>query len=89
MKVLRAFEGFFTKNLSRYKKPPKAILSALAPFAQAVKSITLDNGTEFADHKIIANRLNATVYFAHPHCPWERKFFPKIFVLVSKMANGH
>ena len=41
-------------------------------FPQAVKSITLDNGTEFADHKIIANRLNAPVYFAHPHSPWER-----------------
>ena len=49
-----------------------AILSAFEPFSQAVKSITLDNGTEFADHKTIANRLNAPVYFAHPHCPWER-----------------
>ena len=45
-----------------------AILSAFEPFSQAVKSITLDNGTEFADHKTIANCLNAPVYFAHPHC---------------------
>ena len=37
---------------------------------QAMKSITLDNGTEFADHKIIANHLNAPMYFAHPHNPW-------------------
>ena len=49
-----------------------AILSAFRHFPQAVKSFTLDNGTEFADHKIIANRLNAPVYFAHPHSPWER-----------------
>ena len=49
-----------------------AILSMFRHFPQAVKSITLDNGTEFADHKTIANRLNATVYFAHPHSPWER-----------------
>ena len=47
----------------------KAILSAFAPFPQAVKSIKLDNGTEFADHKTIANHLNATVYFTHPYCP--------------------
>ena len=60
-----------------------AILSMFRHFPKAVKSITLDNGTEFADHKIIANRLNATVYFAHPHCPWERGIFPRL------MANGH
>jgi len=41
-------------------------------FPQDVKSITLDNGVEFADHKTIAKRLNAPVYFAHPHSPWER-----------------
>ena len=118
MKVLREFEGFFTKNLSILTRPDlssrakfghwegdtvelvrgqsylvtlverktrflatklipnkksetvrSAILSVFEPFPQAVKSITLDNGTEFADHKTIANRLNATVYFAHPHCP--------------------
>ena len=49
-----------------------AILSIFRHFPQAVKSITLDNGTEFADHKTIAKRLNAPVYFAHPHSPWER-----------------
>ena len=49
-----------------------AILSMFRHFPQAVKSITLDNGTEFADHKTIASRLNAPVYFAHPHSPWER-----------------
>ena len=62
-----------------------AILSMFLHFPKAVKSITLDNGTEFADHKSIANRLNAPVYFAHPHCPWERGFFHK----TSKIANGH
>ena len=49
-----------------------AILSMFRHFPQAVKSITLDNGTEFADHKTIASRLNTPVYFAHPHSPWER-----------------
>ena len=42
-------------------------------FPKAVKSITLVNETEFADHKTIAKRLNATVYFAHPHSPWDKK----------------
>ena len=30
------------------------------------------NLSKFADHKIITCRLNALVYFAHPHSPWER-----------------
>ena len=39
---------------------------------QAVHSLTLDNGTEFAQHREIARRLNAVVYFADPHSPWQR-----------------
>ena len=62
-----------------------AILSMFLHFPKAVKSITLDNGTEFADHKTIANCLSAPVYFAHPHCLWAAEFFHK----PSKMANGH
>ena len=35
-------------------------------------TITLDNGKEFAAHKIIARELGASVFFAHPHSPGER-----------------
>ncbi len=59
----------FNKNSETVRN---AILSALEPFPQAVKSITLDNGTHPPNHKIIANRLNATAYFALPQLPWER-----------------
>ena len=75
-----------------------AILSMFRHFPQAVKSITLDNGTEFADHKTIASRLNAPVYFAHPHSPWERgtnentnrllrQYFPKKTKAVYSAAH--
>jgi IS30 family transposase len=37
-----------------------------------VNSITLDNGSEFALHREISARHNATVYFADPHAPWQR-----------------
>ena len=36
------------------------------------RSLTLDNGKEFADHKRIEKTLGIKVYFAHPHSPWER-----------------
>lgn len=37
-----------------------------------VKTITLDNGLEFADHEKIGKGLAAAIYFAHPYASWER-----------------
>jgi IS30 family transposase len=37
-----------------------------------VKTITTDNGSEFAAHEIIARELGTTVYFAHPYSSWEK-----------------
>jgi IS30 family transposase len=37
-----------------------------------VKTITSDNGREFAQHQQIARTLGASFYFAHPHSSWER-----------------
>ncbi len=39
-----------------------------APFL----TITSDNGTEFHGYRKIEAVTGATVYFAHPHHPWER-----------------
>jgi len=36
------------------------------------KTITADNGTEFAGHEEVAKITNADVYFAKPYSPWER-----------------
>ena len=37
-----------------------------------VKSITLDNGTEFVKFQEIEKQLNTTIYFADPYSPWQR-----------------
>lgn len=37
-----------------------------------VKTITSDNGREFAHHQRIAQQLGAAFYFAHPYSSWER-----------------
>ena len=50
----------------------KEILDALTPLAAWVKTLTYDNGKEFALHEDIAKALNASGYFAHPYHSWER-----------------
>jgi IS30 family transposase len=49
-----------------------AVIELLGPISYAVHTITSDNGTEFADHKTIADKLTAAFYFAHPYRAWER-----------------
>jgi IS30 family transposase len=49
-----------------------AAIKALRPLKDRIKTITLDNGLEFAEHERIAKSLNADIFFAHPYCSWER-----------------
>ena len=37
-----------------------------------VKSISLDNGSEFSEFKLLEEHLKTEVYFAEPHKPWQR-----------------
>jgi IS30 family transposase len=43
------------------------------PYKKFVRSITSDNGTEFYEHKMIAKRVQADFFFAHPYASWERE----------------
>lgn len=67
----------------------KAVIEALGNFPKgAVKSITCDRGSEFANWRAIENALDCDVYFADPYCAWQkgtnenlngllREFYPK------------
>lgn len=50
----------------------QATIELLAPYKDRVHTITADNGKEFANHKEIAEKLEAKVYFARPYHSWER-----------------
>ncbi len=50
----------------------EAIINALTPWKSFIKTITSDNGKEFACHEEISKALNVQYYFAHPYCSWER-----------------
>ena len=49
-----------------------AIIERLKPMAPRVKTITYDNGKEFASHKAIDRSLGTTAYFADPFASWQR-----------------
>ena len=66
----------------------KAIIDRAKLLNLPLKTITGDNGTEFADHKKIADKLGIDFYFTHPYSSWEkgtnentngliRQYFPK------------
>jgi IS30 family transposase len=67
----------------------KTIIEALSEFSdEAVKTITCDRGTEFANWQTIEEKLHCDVFFADPYCAWQkgtnenlngllREFYPK------------
>jgi len=50
----------------------KIVIDLLLPYKDFTHSITSDNGTEFAKHKKISEKLLTQFFFAHPYCSWER-----------------
>lgn len=50
----------------------KAIVEELTDWIPYIKTITADNGKEFADHKFVAEQLGIDYYFARPYHSWER-----------------
>jgi IS30 family transposase len=50
----------------------KVIVNELEDWSPYIKTITADNGKEFADHKYVAEQLGIDYYFARPYHSWER-----------------
>lgn len=60
--------------LSRKKAAftPAAINALLSPISTYVKTITFDNGKEFAQHEQIAKTITCDTFFARPYHSWKR-----------------
>ena len=50
----------------------KVVRKLLLPYKNSLKTITTDNGPEFAAHKDITKYLGVPVYFADPYCSWQK-----------------
>lgn len=50
----------------------QAIEDALKPVSARVKTLTVDNGKEFAYHQKVDAVLNIQTFFADPYCSWQR-----------------
>jgi len=56
----------------RAEEVTKALVEMLLPLKPITKTITSDNGKEFAYHKEVSETLDTSFYFAHPYSSWER-----------------
>ena len=56
----------------KYKYFFDELANLLSPFKEYIKSITTDNGTEFACHEMISKSLGVTIYFADPYASWQK-----------------
>ena len=51
----------------------KAVWRLLLPYkGEALKSITTDNGSEFAEHEWITRKLHVPIFFADSYCAWQK-----------------
>lgn len=57
---------------SKHADPVTQAIIELLLWVAHLKSITFDNGKEFAGHQEVSLSLNTDCYFAHPYASWER-----------------
>ena len=68
------------------KSVKDALVEALRPLTADIKTLTYDNGKEFALHETIAEELEAKGYFAHPYHSWERGLNENMNGLIRQYA---
>lgn len=66
------------------KPVAEAVVRLIKGAGLPVRSITTDNGTEFAAHETIARELGVHIYFAHPYSSWEKGSIENINGLIRQ-----
>jgi IS30 family transposase len=87
----------FTLAKRVFRKTKEEVADAMLELFRkvlSVRTVTLDNGGEFADHVRVAQETGAKVYFAKPYASWQRgtnentngrirRFWPKKFDMAT------
>lgn len=65
--------NFLVMEKLKHGRMAKAVWRLLLPYkGEALKTITTDNGCEFAEHERITKLLDVPVYFADSYCAWQK-----------------
>lgn len=82
---------FMTKLTHGKKSEPlaKAVRRLLLSYKKNSKTITTDNGSEFADYKLITKHLEAIVYFADPYVSWQMGTIENTYRLIRQYVPKH
>ena len=79
-----------TKLAHGKKSEPLAkAVRRLLPYKKHIKTITTDNGPEFAAHKLITKYLGAVVYFADPYASWQKGAIENTNKLIRQYIPKH
>lgn len=73
--IERSTSMLFMRKLKKGKNAKelaRTVIHLLSPFKEYVKSITTDNGTEFACHEMIGKSLGVNIYFTNPYASWQK-----------------
>ena len=73
--IERSTNMLFMRKLTKGKNAKelaRTVIHLLSPFKGHIRSITTDNGTEFACHEMISKSLGVNVYFADPYSSWQK-----------------
>ena len=73
--IERSTNMLFMRKLKKGKNAKelaRTVIHLLSPFKEHIKSITTDNGTEFACHEMIGKSLGVNIYFTVPYASWQK-----------------
>lgn len=73
--IERSTNMLFMRKLKKGKNAKelaRTVIHLLSPFKEHIKSITTDNGTEFACHEMIGKSLGVNIYFTDPYASWQK-----------------
>ena len=73
--IERSTNMLFMRKLTKGKNAKelaRTVIHLLSPFKGHIRSITTDNGTEFACHEMISKSLGVNIYFADPYSSWQK-----------------